>query len=929
MNPYTSRRIKPTLISLLFISLSLQGCGDRLKNHDQLVEEARQASAKGDHSTAAINLKSAVEKEPERAQTRVLLAQTLLDSGQAADAEKQLRRAFQINNDQKLITPLLVKTLLAQKNYKGIIEETDIAAGAGTLDGESSAGRAKAYLMLNRIDEAERIYTQLIKQQPNVLAAQIGLAQIAVSRGDLTQATELINSALTTAPNHVEALYILATLHTAKNDTDGAIATYRKIITQAAKEATAYVRLVDLLAARKQFEVAQQEISKLRQTQGMAGMVDYLSAIVAFRQGKLDEARKLIQSADREMPQFVPSMLLAGQIELAANDPQKAANAFQQVLNLSPNDIQARMLLAQAQILLKQPQQAYETLKPALLAAPYSAPLYTLAGEALLYSNDDRQAIAFLEYAAKLAPDSARVSQSLTLSKMAKGGVTDDHLMQSKINPRTTEVVKIINALNAGKLAEAEQMAAKHANNHQDDALMHNLLGVARARAGKHDQARQAFEKALAIRATYYPALVNLSLLDIKLGHTQAAISRFDQHLKMRPGDVTALLGRAEVGLRAGEKPGQIERFLQSAHKANPGMLQPALMLAQLFFQSADHGRAMEYALKARNIAPNDKDVLQILGMSQLASGDRNGAISTLTQWVIASPGEAGPLIQLAKAQAGDNRAASAEHSLRKALEIEPKNIQAHVELALLYAKAGRAADANRKLAELSDLKLSASDQKELQADIAMAAGKSADATSTYQSLYQTTPSPRLLSKLHDALVQAGKVDEAIRIGQTWLQNNPDDIGSHYFLANAASNAKRPKIAAGYYEVILKKNPDDLTALNNAAQAYVQFDTKRAIDLATQAFKLAPENPFVLDTYGWSLLHSGKFKEGIKHIELAYRKNGQQPDIQYHYAVALAKTGDRMSAKERLSELLKTHPNFPDAAEAKYLFEQLTREVGN
>ncbi|WP_283204903.1 XrtA/PEP-CTERM system TPR-repeat protein PrsT [Chitinivorax sp. B] len=927
-NTHNSPSFRRTSIALLLTGFIVAGCGDHMKGHDQLVQEAQQASTKGDHALATINLKTAVEQEPDRAETRILLAKSLLDNGLPNDAEKQLRRAFQINSDRKQITPLLVKSLLAQKNYKGVIDETDTAAGAGILDLISLAGRAKAFLMLNQVDEADHIYEQLLKQSPTNIEARIGKAQIAMTRGELDKAADIIGLILKATPNQTDALGILASIQSAKNDTAAAIGTYSRIIAQTPKETSAYVRLVDLLASNKRFNEAEQQIVRMRAAIEAPGMAEYLSAIVAFRQAKLDDARKRVQNADREMPQFVPAMLLAGQIELAANEPLKAANVFQQVLNLSPNDIQARMLLAQAQMLLKQPQKAYETLKPALLAAPYSAPLYTLAGEALLYSNDDRQAITFLEYAAKLAPDSARVKQSLTLSKMAKGETSESSVDSSKLNPRTAEVVKILNALNAGKFAEAEQMASKHAATHEDDALMHNLLGVARARAGKAEPARQAFEKALAVRGAYYPALVNLSLLDIKQGSPDLAIARFDQILKARPNDVTALLGRAEIGMRAGQSPAQVERFLQAAHKSNPAMLQPSLMLAQLYFQLADHGRALEYALNARNIAPNNKEVLRVLGMSQLATGDRAGAVTTLTQWVVAAPGEVTPLIQLARAQANDNRSASAEHSLKKALEIEHQNVQAHVELALLYAKTGRAADANRKLAELGALKLSETDLRELQADVAMAAGKSSDATRAYQALYQISPSPRLLSKLHDSLVQAGKTDDAIRLGQAWIERNPEDIGSHYFLADAASRANRPKIAAGYYETILKRNPNDMTALNNGAQAYATFDSKRAIALASQAYKLAPENPFILDTYGWTLVQSGKFKEGLKYIEQAFRKNGRQPDINYHYAVALAKAGDRLTAKERLEELLKTNPNFIDAAEAKYLLEQLSREVG-
>jgi len=47
------------------------------------------------------------------------------------------------------------------------------------------------------------------------------------------------------------------------------------------------------------------------------------------------------------------------------------------------------------------------------------------------------------------------------------------------------------------------------------------------------------------------------------------------------------------------------------------------------------------------------------------------------------------------------------------------------------------------------------------------------------------------------------------------------------------------------------------------------------------------------------------------------------PSTEYHYAVALARTGTDEEAKRRLTVLLQDTPGFPEAAEAQKLLGEL------
>jgi Tfp pilus assembly protein PilF len=82
-------------IALAFVSAGgFSGC-DRTASlsEQEHIQRAKDFEAKGDLKTSVIELKNAVQKNPDSAQARLLLGQIYLKTGQGAEAEKELLRA--------------------------------------------------------------------------------------------------------------------------------------------------------------------------------------------------------------------------------------------------------------------------------------------------------------------------------------------------------------------------------------------------------------------------------------------------------------------------------------------------------------------------------------------------------------------------------------------------------------------------------------------------------------------------------------------------------------------------------------------------------------------------------------------------------------------------------------------------------------------
>ena len=123
---------------------------------------------------------------------------------------------------------------------------------------------------------------------------------------------------------------------------------------------------------------------------------------------------------------------------------------------------------------------------------------------------------------------------------------------------------------------------------------------------------------------------------------------------------------------------------------------------------------------------------------------------------------------------------------------------------------------------------------------------------------------------------------------------------------------------------MLKAYPTNVAALNNLAWIYAEQHNPKSLALAERAYKIAPESAGVADTYAWALIADNQPKAALLILVKAAKAAPKGPMIQYHLAVAQARTGDKAGARTTLEALQKSGVDFPD----KQAAEKLYREQG-
>lgn len=158
-------------------------------------------------------------------------------------------------------------------------------------------------------------------------------------------------------------------------------------------------------------------------------------------------------------------------------------------------------------------------------------------------------------------------------------------------------------------------------------------------------------------------------------------------------------------------------------------------------------------------------------------------------------------------------------------------------------------------------------------------------------------------------LREASAYREAFEVLDRALVELPDSPELLYDHALAAEKVDRVDVLEANLRRVIKMRPDHAHAYN--ALGYTLADRNERLDEARQlidtALKLAPEDPFIMDSMGWVLYRQGRGEEALTYLQRAYGLR-PDPEIGAHLGEVLWAEGKRDEARKIWSDVLKAHP---------------------
>lgn len=169
---------------------------------------------------------------------------------------------------------------------------------------------------------------------------------------------------------------------------------------------------------------------------------------------------------------------------------------------------------------------------------------------------------------------------------------------------------------------------------------------------------------------------------------------------------------------------------------------------------------------------------------------------------------------------------------------------------------------------------------------------------------------PKVLMIKAELLNQLGQYQEAIDVLNEALKAAPDNRDILYAQALVAERSGRMDLLERDLRKILDKNPDDVPALNAFGYSLVNKTDRydEAEKYLDHALQLQPDEPVIIDSYGWLLFKRGKLEQALEYLRRAYAKLPEN-EIVAHVAEVLWVMGNEKDAKELFENAFKKSPD--------------------
>ena len=887
----------------------------------EYLDDARERLESNDVNAAIIQLRNAIQDDPENAQARALLGRLHLERGYVADAEKELSKAFEtIKTDEVALH--LGQALLALGRSADVLDvvSADAAKRDPSEDGvpwQMRLLRAEALINDGQLGAAEALLLPAIEAKPLAPIANLLTARLELLSDRFDQARQRLEVALAADPDSFPAWLLKAQINLSRGILNEAESAAREALERAPQSPQPQLVLAEVELRRGQPETALTMVDGILEndSNNLAGRflrVNILAALERFEEA--DRAMRQIADPLREVPD---ALLISGVLKARTNQLAQAANLLGQYLIAVPDNRQARRLLANIQLEQKQTRSAVDTLRPLVRENSQDLVSLQMFSSAQLRSGDWQGARESFRRILRLSKAEAAGQARSFLTTLGPDGSIPDET--------TRALLLVLDDMRNARLDAAQERAQAIADAKPEDAAVKNLLGAIYMARNNNEAAQAEFEAALAIDPNLQGAIANLNRVDARQGRPEAIEVRLRKQLEIDPGNQATRLQLASL-LNRQQQTEEAIQLLEDGRAQSADAIQLRMALGSAYLNT---GREDDLAGVIEELAKAGRDgsnlqAFQAAANLQARLGDTAAAMSLLAEAEAAAPDDIPTKLALARLQfqAGDVKAAQA--TIERVRAIDPTHTIANNSMVDLYLAQEVGEEALRFAASLAEQ--DPVQAANLQAKTLIALEQTDSALAILEQVHKDTPSPLSARNLFMTKHRSGRKEEAADDLRAWLEANPDDAGNLELLSQSLIVSEDYAEAAAPLEQAMQLIPDNPQVLNNLAWLRHELDRPGAVDLARRAQELAPRSPEITDTLGWILVREGDVEQGLPLLREAHNGLPDNPDIRYHLAHALNENGNPAAARELLEPLANIDQPFMEKEEAKKLLEKLNAQ---
>ena len=596
----------------------------------------------------ALKLLDTITVDP-KDETRIALQkiQIYARKGDLPKEESLLRKVISLNPNEPAYRSQLIQVLVAQRRFDEAEKEFRTRVQANPADSKASLDLVRFLNLVKGPDVAQAELENRIKAGGDVFDYQIALAELNVAQSKISEATQSLQalaSTASTADRKLTAQVKLAEIYVSKGNIAAAEPLISEIIGKDRRNTGALKLRAAINIDKGQIDSAISDVREALIDQPKSPELLMLLAVAYERAGKNE-------LADRQYADALKSSGMNPDVALRyvaflqrRGDAPHAENVLTEVSGRNPNNLQVLSSLGQIKLTRQNWAGALAVADAIARVSDGRVLADQIRASALAGQNKIDESIAALEDAHQAAPNAVQPVVSLVSAYVRQG--------------KTDKAVALLQDMNKKFPANAQILV---------------LIGQTKLSQNKEGEALQSFKEAVAQQPKDPIGYGALSDLYIRQKDFEASGNVLQAALKELPADVNLRLSFAGLQILKGNYDGAIAQY-EAILKDQPNSPVAINNLASLLLdyrsdkESLDRASSLSEALKNSNV-PQFQDTL---GWAQHRRGEFKDAISTLEGAAAKVPNAAVVHYHLGMSYAAAGHSEKAAEQLKTALSLEP-----------------------------------------------------------------------------------------------------------------------------------------------------------------------------------------------------------------------------------------------------------------
>lgn len=408
----------------------------------------------------------------------------------------------------------------------------------------------------------------------------------------------------------------------------------------------------------------------------------YYLADLRLKANDQKEAIELLRETVRLAPDYVPALILLGDLLIRQHQPAEARTYFESCLVFAPADPRGPANLAYLDSLAGDLRGALDRLDTLLRKYPNYGAGHHLKSELLAKAGD------------RVGAAEERKRESICPPFVAKDPwiteLNNDCYDGYRLQMAAAALAK------AGQIEEALPLLRRSVEISPDEATFYDTLSEAETMAGRLDDARATLEKAVAAVPDAFILPVHLAVVLCRQQRADEALAVVDRALKKWPDQAEVMAARGHALLIA-QRPAEAVEAFRAALARNNGMPEAHFSLGRGLLLLGRTEEAKVSFGEALQIRPNYGDALVALANLAIEAGELGKAEEYATRAFTLAPHDASSRRALADVHhqkanefARVGQMDEAEKAYRAAIELDPGNPLLHAGLGMVYVTTHR-----------------------------------------------------------------------------------------------------------------------------------------------------------------------------------------------------------------------------------------------